>query len=727
MNCSKIFFVLLISSASFLTAQTDSIKTQEYMLGLAALKNKDTTKAIDFFKESTKYNKDAASYFKVAELYSVNQTHTNLTNALQYLEKAIEKEPNNIQFKLLSAKIRENLFYLSKINIEERQEAIIEYKEILIIDPANATALNNLGRLNSEDFSIVHNAEAKGGSVNAALSPNQSLSRFRGTSSLAYDKQNEFNNTRGNFPVSSYESKAQLIFDDAEKYLLDALKYNPKSENILIELSRLYIYNNLYEKGITAWNTFKSNSTLKKDSRLYRGILYYSTIQFDKAAREFDEAISLMTEQEQIDFTVNSARILFDKIFDSKIESFSKEEQSRYIEQFWKIRDPLNLTRENERLLEHYYRVAYSNFFFGNERINLIGWKTDRGEILIRYGQPLNKVRYMLEIDNLNSRTPRTEVWNYGDKSFAFVDPIANNNYQFAQPWNSMVPMNTHDDVINLRQTKPEDYNPTFAGPAFNIPYQTYQFRSLKKSSSDVYISFSINPTDSFTLKEAFDDGYQIGIFFFDKYFNKKIDSRNTFKAFNNSGVVTNSLVMTTFPDSGSFAFELMRRKDKGVASYHGKFTVKNFLGNNLKTSDVVLASDVQTDKQLTGAIQRSNYSILPNPTKSFSKNAPLFLYYETYNLKKGQNNITDFEQKITIQRKEEGGILNDILDAVGIDSKGKKITLTTKYQTNESDPQIYLQLDMNKYNSGNYIITISVKDNLTGNEAGSQTEIIWN
>lgn len=55
---------------------------------------------------------------------------------------------------------------------------------------------------------------------------------------------------------------------------------------------------------------------------------------------------------------------------------------------FWKERDPLNLTPYNERLLEHYTRIAYSNLRFGIPKLNITGWKTDRGTVVIRYGVP---------------------------------------------------------------------------------------------------------------------------------------------------------------------------------------------------------------------------------------------------------------------------------------------------------------------------------------------------
>ena len=63
----------------------------------------------------------------------------------------------------------------------------------------------------------------------------------------------------------------------------------------------------------------------------------------------------------------------------------TSEERVRFIDAFWKRRDPTPETPENEYQLEHYRRLAYTNKFFGAGRP---GWKTDRGQFYIILGPP---------------------------------------------------------------------------------------------------------------------------------------------------------------------------------------------------------------------------------------------------------------------------------------------------------------------------------------------------
>ncbi|HUQ31031.1 MAG TPA: GWxTD domain-containing protein [Pyrinomonadaceae bacterium] len=62
------------------------------------------------------------------------------------------------------------------------------------------------------------------------------------------------------------------------------------------------------------------------------------------------------------------------------------EERERFIEQFWRMRDTLPATPENEYRKEHYDRIVHANETFGFGDVP--GWRTDRGRIYIMYGKP---------------------------------------------------------------------------------------------------------------------------------------------------------------------------------------------------------------------------------------------------------------------------------------------------------------------------------------------------
>lgn len=76
-------------------------------------------------------------------------------------------------------------------------------------------------------------------------------------------------------------------------------------------------------------------------------------------------------------------------ITDEERKAFKKletdDERERFIEEFWRRRDPDPDTEENEFREEYYERIAYANEHYAS---GIPGWKTDRGRIYITWGKP---------------------------------------------------------------------------------------------------------------------------------------------------------------------------------------------------------------------------------------------------------------------------------------------------------------------------------------------------
>ncbi|MDQ3746533.1 MAG: GWxTD domain-containing protein [Acidobacteriota bacterium] len=77
----------------------------------------------------------------------------------------------------------------------------------------------------------------------------------------------------------------------------------------------------------------------------------------------------------------------------------SDTDRERFIEEFWKRRNPDPAAKDNAYRAEHYRRIAYANQNFGGKAP---GWRTDRGRIYITLGAP-DEIR----------QTPTGEVWFY--------------------------------------------------------------------------------------------------------------------------------------------------------------------------------------------------------------------------------------------------------------------------------------------------------------------------
>jgi GWxTD domain-containing protein len=102
-------------------------------------------------------------------------------------------------------------------------------------------------------------------------------------------------------------------------------------------------------------------------------------------------------------------------------DQLTLEGKKRFIQEFWKKRDPNPDTPVNEFKIEHYRRIGYANLHFSRTRETHDGWHADMGRVYILYGEPSERERYPL-----TSESKSWEQWNYneleGGVYFIFVD-----------------------------------------------------------------------------------------------------------------------------------------------------------------------------------------------------------------------------------------------------------------------------------------------------------------
>ena len=136
-------------------------------------------------------------------------------------------------------------------------------------------------------------------------------------------------------------------------------------------------------------------------------------------------------------------------ITDEERKAFKKlatdDERERFIEEFWRRRDPDPDTDENEFKEEYYERIAYANEHFAS---GIPGWKTDRGRIWIMYGKPDGRETHPMggsyerpsyEGGGSTSTYP-FEIWFYrylpgigSGIEIEFVDPTGSGEYRIAR------------------------------------------------------------------------------------------------------------------------------------------------------------------------------------------------------------------------------------------------------------------------------------------------------
>ena len=115
----------------------------------------------------------------------------------------------------------------------------------------------------------------------------------------------------------------------------------------------------------------------------------------------------------------------------NEVEQFSKissvEGKREYLYKFWKGRDEVTETPENETFMNYFSRVELANQKYSAMKKE--GWKTDRGRVFLLYGEPSEVERYPNQLDS-----KPYEIWQYhnleGGVIFVFADLTGFSDYQ---------------------------------------------------------------------------------------------------------------------------------------------------------------------------------------------------------------------------------------------------------------------------------------------------------
>ena len=122
----------------------------------------------------------------------------------------------------------------------------------------------------------------------------------------------------------------------------------------------------------------------------------------------------------------------------------TNEEREKFIESFWRLRDPDPDTEENEYREGYYERIAYVNEHFSS---GIPGYKTDRGRVYLKYGKPDDVESHpaggAYERDSSegggSTSTYPFEKWFYRNipgrpgADIEFVDPTGTGEYRLAR------------------------------------------------------------------------------------------------------------------------------------------------------------------------------------------------------------------------------------------------------------------------------------------------------
>ena len=170
---------------------------------------------------------------------------------------------------------------------------------------------------------------------------------------------------------------------------------------------------------------------------------------------------------------------------------------------------------------------------------------------------------------------------------------------------------------------------------------------------------------------------------------------------------------MAARPGEYQLAIEASRTETEMLQVYRQTISLPDYHGDKLILSDIQIAKRVkETEEASRSKFARGGWDILPAPARAFPPGAPLFVYFEIYNLTRDTFGNTRYEVAYEVRAKSlktEGSpatFLPRIRKRTGESIEVRYEQLGTETTVND-----FVELDLAQARPGAYVLTMNVKD----------------
>ncbi len=493
----------------------------------------------------------------------------------------------------------------------------------------------------------------------------------------------------------------------------------------------------------------------------------------DKGAAEqfYQQAVQNISDDVGAELVFEDLKyILSNKEFSEfqQIESVARKKD--FFRTFWARRNPIPASPTNLRLAEHYRRLIYAeqNYEYDGFRLwfnnpDQLGYFDfdqvyqlnhefhDKGLIYIRHGQA-DEWAATSGMD-----VPTNESWlyykiaNQPKMSFHFMTHNSPSAWRFT-------PTITHPDILEDRLSWGNEYYRLYTADhlerlaatnelamksktsvetgiatdrhtwpkeiePFEVPLSLAAFRGDSgKTSVELYYSVPTEPfvgenQDSvITLKK--------GVSLLDFSWNKVAKHHQTIELpVKENQFAVDLDCFSVKPDSYYVSFYLQDSSELKLSAYKFKTGIKKFSEFKLDISDIQLASFIGPADR-NEKFTKHQLTVIPNPSKTYEKEKPIYIYFEIYNLQKNSTGNTDFtiEYTLSFLSDSDKGIKN----LFGLFGGGGKTSITTTIHRQGEDALSveYLAIDVSKVKRGKHELVVKITDRNSGQSVRNSNQM---
>ncbi len=495
------------------------------------------------------------------------------------------------------------------------------------------------------------------------------------------------------------------------------------------------------------------------DPLLVQAVQAQSVRDYAKAQALFEEYIKDLSKEEQTLYR-NLAQVAWPEDLEIYRDA-DTEKRAELIDRFWRRLDPSPLTKANERLIEHYRRVAYARRYYGQGQFP---WD-DRGEVYVRFGKPdhtsksgdiqnemdreiqdarqnyVNRKRIALRIRPGQPIFPVPamswwEYWVYADleggTEFDFVRRGKGNRYEFApMPDGLSLSLTTdllaYQSEVVLRQVtahQPSVFDADIAALPVDFYYFPAGFRGEDGTTRlEIYYGLPAEemarlPVDDKTDQVMLDRGLAM----FDSLWSEvyRVQDQLTFQAPSDQQVLEGAFIPGVLAFEVDAGLHYLSFQIRDVVSgksqvYQQSLSVSDFSqSDDLLMSDIALAFYVgPSDEQ--GPFQKRGLKIIPMASKAFRPDQNAFVYFEVYNLKRDEFGRTKYRVDYSFRAQEKGLVPIRALRGLGrmlrLQEKHREVVISYEQSGDTPEDMAYVELDLKDAEPGGQEVRVKVTD----------------
>jgi GWxTD domain-containing protein len=473
----------------------------------------------------------------------------------------------------------------------------------------------------------------------------------------------------------------------------------------------------------------------RPELHLCRGVLAYENGDYALCEQHFARALALLPDDERAPY--GNLRSVLPLADGDRYLASPPAVRSTLSRGYWLAADPDPTTEINERLLEHVYRVFLADVHFSNEWTGRRGWRTDRGELFVKFGPPL-AVDYTLGGDY---RVGKSETWSYVIEGtflqFPFLDEFLNGDPRIPYAQDLSLHFIRHAPQVSALHPRVLEFPGEVDVTAFrDDDLRGSLYVAMRVDADSVRARLDLGAVRHFVTRGAC----------FDLEWKREIAYADT-------------LPVADLPQReahGARQFEFVRRLETpfgryyvasaledgdavGRASARADADATRFAGDRLALSDVLLFDAAEegtrleragTGGGLSDAIERGGLRMRPRVGHRYASGDRLHAYAEVYNLAAPGGECA-YDIRFAIYPSSEGetsvwdvwrGWLADLFGTDGgVPAVSQRFTRRGAAHSAEER----IAIDIDALEPGRYELVVEVTDLWTGESAVSHTPLV--